>query len=373
MRYCDNCLTTSLRPNAEFKNGVCIACLYSKTENEHVNAKEYWLASIKENIKKSRRKNAHDCIVGISRGKDSLRQALWVRDKLGVDPLLVCVSYPPKQMSETGAQNLENIIRHGFDLININPAPETSMKLTRYCFQNFGNLCKATELALHAGVPKIAIAKGVRNILWGENPALQVGDAGVLGDSPIDGSKHRNLNTLTEGGMDWMSCDQHKKFWYHYPTELEFERKKIKIYYLGPVWEDWSTINNATYSMFNGLTPSPLPPLETGDLTQSSMLDEEFTNINMLLKYFKFGFGRATDYVNEEIRNGRMSRDQAIKIVEIYDGKCSDDIIERFCRYIEISIQEFWDVVRKYTNQDIFNCDKIGSRPEKKFIVGENP
>ena len=125
--------------------------------------------------------------------------------------------------------------------------------------------------------------------------------------------------------------------------------------------------------MFNGLTPSPLPPLETGDLTQSSMLDEEFTNINMLLKYFKFGFGRATDYVNEEIRNGRMSRDEAIKIAEIYDGQCGDEIIERFCRYIEISIQEFWDVVRKYTNQDIFNCDKIGSRPEKKFIVGENP
>ena len=29
------------------------------------------------------------------------------------------------------------------------------------------------------------------------------------------------------------------------------------------------------------------------------MLDEEFTNINMMLKYYKFGFGRATDYVDE--------------------------------------------------------------------------
>ena len=38
----------------------------------------------------SRKGNSFDCIIGVSGGKDSTRQALWVRDKLNLNPLLVC-------------------------------------------------------------------------------------------------------------------------------------------------------------------------------------------------------------------------------------------------------------------------------------------
>ena len=41
-----------------------------------------------------------------------------------------------------------------------------------------------------------------------------------------------------------------------------------------------------------------------GDISGASMIDEEFTNINMMIKYYKFGFGRATDTINERIRAG---------------------------------------------------------------------
>ena len=34
MKYCKECLTTNLRPNASFnENGVCIACEYSNNES----------------------------------------------------------------------------------------------------------------------------------------------------------------------------------------------------------------------------------------------------------------------------------------------------------------------------------------------------
>ena len=52
----------------------------------------------------------HDCIIGVSGGKDSTRQALRVRDKLGLNPLLVCLTYPPEQVSERGVDNLSNLI-----------------------------------------------------------------------------------------------------------------------------------------------------------------------------------------------------------------------------------------------------------------------
>ena len=99
------------------------------------------------------------------------------------------------------------------------------------------------------------------------------------------------------------------------------------------------------------------------------MLDEEFTNINMMLKYYKFGFGRATDTVNEKIRSGRMTRDEAIRVVEKYDGLCSDRIIRSFSAYVGITETEFWNIANPWVNDDIFTI-REGERPIRKFTVG---
>ena len=42
-----------------------------------------------------------------------------------------------------------------------------------------------------------------------------------------------------------------------------------------------------------------------------------------MIKYLKFGFGKTTDYVNEMIRLDEISRNDAIKLVKKFDGKCS--------------------------------------------------
>lgn len=60
-----------------------------------------------------------------------------------------------------------------------------------------------------------------------------------------------------------------------------------------------------------------------------------------MIKYYKFGFGRVTDYVNEEIRLGRLSRESAKILVEKYDNSCSDTYIDSFCSYIGISTEYF--------------------------------
>ncbi len=41
-------------------------------------------------------------------------------------------------------------------------------------------------------------------------------------------------------------------------------------------------------------------------------------------------FGRTSDYVNEEIRIGRISREEGIKLVEKYDSIFGDKYVESF-------------------------------------------
>lgn len=374
MKYCKKCLTTDLRPNAHFTDGVCIACLYSDSSAiDKPSLKLHLLQQkIVESRQKQRNKGAYDCIVGVSGGKDSTRQAHWVRDRLGLRPLLVCCAYPPKQMSKIGAENLENLIGMGFDIIMATPAPKTAAKLALESFVKFGNVCKSTEMSLFSTVPRLAIELGVNTIFWGENPALQVGDAAVEGFDEFDGNSLRKLNTLTEGGNDWLKevvdksylCDH-----YIYPDEIEFARKKINIFYLGPAWDDWSNADNATYAALQGLSLRPGEERVTGDISNASMLDEEFTNINMMLKYYKFGFGRATDSVNELIRDNRLSREAAIGIVKQYDGVCDEQIITDFCRYVGISVAKFWCIAKQSVNRDIFDIRGSG-RPQRRFEVG---
>ena len=107
----------------------------------------------------------------------------------------------------------------------------------------------------------------------------------------------------------------------------------------------------------------------TGDLYGVTSLDEDWVTLNQMIKYYKFGFGRVTDYVNEEIRLGRMSREAAIGLVERYDDACSEEYIESFCQYIDISVEQFWNQVRSSVNPRLFNL-RGSRRFESRFKVG---
>jgi hypothetical protein len=89
-----------------------------------------------------------------------------------------------------------------------------------------------------------------------------------------------------------------------------------------------------------------------------------------MIKYYKYGFGRVTDYVNERIRSSHMTREEGIQLVEKYDDSCSNDYIKSFCDYIDITVEQFWKQVRKNVNLDLFTVTSDG-KIKKKFKVGK--
>jgi N-acetyl sugar amidotransferase len=373
MRYCVSCLQPDTRPNIKFTvDGQCPACAYA-----HGNVLTDWNErfEILENlISQYRRKGdcGFDCIIGVSGGKDSTRQALWVRDKLKMNPLLVCLGHPPQQTTMLGVDNVSNLINLGFDMLFSALAPETWRLLLRDSFFRFSNWARSAELALFSSVPQIAIRYGIPLIFWGENPALQVGDLNTMGRNEYDGNSLRNSNTLCSG-HDWMLDEGYpEKFIlpYIYPTEAEFENSNIQIVYLGWFLDDWSLVNNGMFSCAHGLGIRAESPDQTGDLLGLSNLDEDWHNMNQMIKYFKFGFGKVTEYVNESMRAGVMDRETAIDLVERFDGKCSPRYIRSFCDFIGISESSFWDHVHASTNSELFQIGADGAI-RRRFRVGE--
>lgn len=373
MKYCPRCLQPDTRPNSRFTDaGICPACDYFE-RLQHVDWQERY--EILEDLlaKRERRPGqAYDCIIGVSGGKDSTRQALWIRDRLGLKPLLACLSYPPEQVTERGVDNLSNLVDLGFDLVLSAPAPGTWRKLMRASFDRFTNWARSTELALFSSVPQLAISYDIPLILWGENPGLQLGDLKTLGRTGYDGNNLRYMNTLSGGGLDWMleaGADTRELIPYRYPTPEAFETHGLQIVYLGWFLGDWSLVNNGMYSVASGIHIRTDTVENTGDLAGVTSLDEDWVTLNQMIKYYKFGFGRVTDYVNEEIRLGRMRRETAIELVEQYDSACAAEYIAEFCDYIGIGVPDFWEKVRASANRELFDIAPDGSIV-RRFQVG---
>lgn len=375
MKYCKRCLQPDTRPNSKFTSeGICPACDYFE-RLQLVDWRERY--EILQDLlfqykKKHNRKHRFDCIIGVSGGKDSTRQALWVRDKLGLNPLLACLSYPPEQVTERGTNNISNLIELGFDVVISAPAPGTWKRLMRASFDKFTNWARSTELALFSSVPQLAIHYEIPLILWGENPGLQLGDLKTLGRTGYDGNNLRYMNTLSGGALEWIrevGFELKDLIPYQYPTPDEFDRHQLQIVYLGWFLGDWSLVNNGIYAAAAGLEIRKDTVENTGDLHGVTSLDEDWVTLNQMIKYYKFGFGRVTDYANEEIRLGRMSREQGIGLVEQYDDACAPGYIEAFSDYIGISIGEFWKRVHASVNREFFDVHADG-QITRKFKVG---
>lgn len=373
MKYCKNCLQTDTRPGIRFDaDGICPACNYHKSL-QYVD----WDERRKEldeivAFGKANNHSGYDCIIGVSGGKDSLRQALFVKEVLKMKPLLVSLGYPPEQVTQRGVDNVSNMIAHGFDCISINPSPQVWRKLMRKGFFEFTNWAKSTEFALFSSVPRLAIAYQIPLIWWGENAALQLGDLNVMGKSGSDGNNLRKMNTLGGGDITWLLNEEIKRnqiLQYIYPSETEMENANLRITFLGYFWKDWSLVDNGNYSALRGLEIRNEKPWEIGDPLGITSLDEDWVTLNQMIKYLKFGFGRIADYVNEDIRNGRMTREEGIELNKKYDGSCSPNYIKSFSDYIGITVEEFWEQVDKSVNRELFTKEDEG-KYTPKFKVG---
>mgnify|MGYP001593183959 CR=1 FL=1 len=353
---CKKCVITSMRPGITFdEEGVCFPCRVAE-KNKFVD----WQARRNElqGIAQWGREHSfggYDCIIGVSGGKDSTRQALYARDELGLKPLLVSCNYPPQQQSEIGAYNLGNLISLGFDTIFVGPAPETWKLLMKHAFYQYGNWAKATEMALYATLAKAAIAFKIPLIFLGENNALASGDLG--GSVNGDANRIKYNNTLSGGNPKELLRDVLKEkdaIWHKFPSDKEMQDANLRIVYLGYYIEDFNTFVNAKIAIEHGLKIRNVKFEDIGALTNYEDLDEDFVHVNQLLKYLKLGFARVTDDACQAIRHGLISREEAVELVKKYDGKCASVYIKGFCDYIGITENEFLRVADLFRNRDIW-------------------
>lgn len=355
---CKICVQNNQRPGIYFQDGICGACLYENNKKEidwHTRDKELKNICFKA---KSLMKD-YDCVVGVSGGKDSTFQALYARDVLKLNTLLV--NSEPDGLSETGKYNIENLIQQGFDCIKIRPNPKTAKKMMKRDFFKHLNFAKITEYSLWSSAYIIADKFNIPLIIQGENIVQSHGarDCGISnGGNCMDIKKH---NTLSENILNYID-DCHDMSWkdlilYDYDMDNMIE-KGAKGIWLGYYVKDWSARHNLEFSKKYGLKTRKdfmeFNPEDYGVHEDFYQMDgpEWFVSVNQYLKWVKFGFGQCSDAVNYDIRCGYLTREEGLKFIEKYDGKISDIFIDEFCEYIGISVNTFWETTKLFKNNN---------------------
>ena len=360
MIYCKSCVMPATRPGLKLDDaGVCSACRWHEQKKTAIDwaARRQELQRVADEAKAAAEGPWH-CVVGVSGGKDSTRQAMYVRDELGLNPLLV--QFASSDGTETGRRNLENLVELGFSLISVQPNPRVARRLCKKSFFDYGNIVKYSEHALFTAPFRVAIDYRIPLVFFGENPALEAGDRNT-NRTGWDATGIKFNNTLGGQGIDiWLGegIEERDLLPYMFPTDEEMAHWGGRGIFMG-YFLDWSGWENAVFALERGFECIDADYKDIGGPYRHNSLDSYHGGIvNSMLKHVKLGFGHTTEFTSYDVRCGRVTRGEAIRLIKELDGRCHPRYIRDFCEWVEISENEFWDVADRYRGKMWERADK---------------
>jgi N-acetyl sugar amidotransferase len=369
MKYCAQCLIPDTRPNIEFDEaGVCNACCAHNSRREID-----WLRrekNFREVVKHAQaRSKGYECLIPVSGGKDSTWQVVKCLE-YGLKPLAVTWKSPAR--TEIGARNLANLINLGVDHIDYQVNPEVEKKFMYQTLVKYGSTAIPMHLALFNIPLKIAAQFSIPLVVWGENSAFEYG--GTTEERTgfrLDRAWLKKYG-VTHGttAHDWVSETLTEKELTPYfgTTDDELERAGVSALFLGYyfAWDPETSLRVANEHGFKVREAGP----RTGYYNYAD-IDDDFISIHHFLKWYKFGFTRLFDNLSLEIRNNRLTRDEAIQIVRQRGDQTPHADIQKFCDFVNITVSHFFDVIEKFRNTNIWVKRNTGKWMIKDFLIAD--
>lgn len=128
--------------------------------------------------------------------------------------------------------------------------------------------------------------------------------------------------------------------WAKYPSDAEILDVGVRGLYIGNFFK-WDPNAHAALVRERYGFEFSAKPFERTYRTGSNLDDRYENGVHDLLKFIKFGYGRASDHTSKDIRTGYMTRAQGIEMVRKYDHVVSSDLYH-WLDYVDMSEDEFW-------------------------------
>ena len=390
VEFCSRCVISNQRPitsieskhnishkkqTTRFTDGVCDACLWSDMKEDiDWSQRDQELKSLCDQHRSS--DGSYDVVVPASGGKDSRYVAHLLKYKYGMNPLTV--TWKPHIYTDVGFANLISMINNGFDNILISPNGRIQKSLCSLAFKNLGHPFQPFIIGQRVVGPKMALKHGIKLVFYGENvaeygnriednfiptmdPALYTCfdfDKESLHDYRIAGLTLKQL--IDEHGFTFNDLLPYRS-----PSIDDVKSAGLSVHYMS-YYKKWVPQENYYYAVEH-TDFQPNPKRRDGSFSRYAGIDDQMEDLHYYMQVIKFGMGRCTWDAAQEVRSGKLERDEAVALVRKYDTEPPTEYFDQIIDYLQVTPDEFWETINSYRTPHLW--DKTSSGWALKHVV----
>lgn len=360
MKYCTKCVMPDTRPGITFnEEGVCSAC-QTYEQKKKINWDERF-HELEVLCDKYRGMNgaSYDCAIAVSGGKDSHYQVYLMKEVMKMNPILFSVE-DNFEMTEAGKHNIQNISEtFSCPIISLKPDRKAQKILMRYTFEKYGKPTWFIDRLIYTFPMHMAVKFNTPLLVYGENISYEYGgydcvetysaknqlSNGVASDIPME--ELLSLEGITEQVLELTKA----------PTKEEIG--KLDPMYVS-YFVEWNSYSNYLFAKKRGFHDLTHEWDRTHHAESFDQVDSRAYLVHPWMKYPKFGHASATDYAARFTRYGIVTREEAKEVVRQHDSKLDPKCVADFCQFTGYTEGEFWSIIDKFYNRDLFEKDKFG-------------
>lgn len=371
MKKCIRCGLPETYETIEFDGeGVCNICRQQQFKQGSIDWGQR-KQMLDELIAHHRGKSDYDCLVPFSGGKDSTFTLYYLVKEYKLKPLVVQFNHGFMRPNLL-ANNERTFKRLGVDVISFSPNWKLVKRLMREALIRKGDFCWHCHTGIFSYPMHLAIKFNVPLVLWGE-PSSEYTAYYDYHDDAIEEVDEARFNRFVNLGItaeDMKSMiekdfdlDPRDLIPYTYPALRDLKRLQYRSVCLGS-FMPWDVKKQSELIMdelgWKGDEVEGMPP----GLYPYEKIECAMQGVRDYLKFLKRGYSRVTQMTALDIRNGRIEKAEADRLIAEWEGK-KPPSLELFLEYLDMSDSEFNDIVGKLVvppNQPDFSTIRWAKR-----------
>jgi N-acetyl sugar amidotransferase len=296
----------------------------------------------------------YDCIVPVTGGNDSHFIVHTVKNRLGLNPLLV--TYNKYFNTPLGIRNLANLrIKFNCDIVIQNVNPMAVRNITRTTLRELGSMywpCLAGQTVFPV---QTAVRYKVPLIIWGAHQGLeQVGMFSHEHEVEMTRRYRKDHDLIGKEADDLLSIfdtlSEDDIWQYRYPDDADLASVGVRGIYLGNYvrWDPKAQHEEMVRLLdYQGATFG-----RTFD-TYDHVDCYNFMDVHDHIKYLKHGYSKVTDHACREIRHGRMTREQASALVRHHEAQPMAQL-DKFCDWLGVDARALAFIFNQHRNPKVW-------------------
>lgn len=353
MKHCTRCGLPETYETIEFDSeGICNICHQHQFKSAEINwsARKEKLDAL---VAEHRGKYDYDCIVPFSGGKDSTYTLYYLIKEYKLKPLVIQFNHGFMRPNLL-ANNERTFKKLGVDVLSFTPNWKVVKQLMLESLIRKGDFCWHCHTGIFSYPMQIALKFKVPLVFWGEPSSEYTAyydyrDEEIERVDEVRFNRFINLGIAAEdmAGMlgSGNALDPRDLAPYSYPPLRDLKQLQYQSVCLGS-FIPWDAKLQSQLIMdklgWRGDYVEGMPP----DLYNYEKIECYMQGVRDYLKFLKRGYSRVTQMTALDIRNGRMDRLEAMRLIEEWEGK-KPPSLELFLQYLDLTEEQFNEIVMK--------------------------